>query len=498
MNEQKLDQKKLEQQQREERLEQVKTLETWGSAQGTELQQQKHEFSKTVLVFQTKYDEDMIEQMKANAPHVQVNAAAQVPQPPVQAPAPQEGYKARREREKKRREARKLCPVGDEYTLDMARDIKQDNMSRNLGLSSELAEQANANNCDSRVLRVFSENFKLDKRGRPSTEEDQQVLLANRQFISDYTSGNTELRQPHLESITQKILAIQLTPDMMRPENLVKHAAEYKHLGDMFTYFENLQKENPEFFEALPQLQKNLLSSQIELGVAFTAALAQHLNARGIDFNAGDVYESIDPIEMGEAMKGMFTDNYNLALKTSQIRTSTAYQEEAERQTEQFRENLMESYTQQDEQLKTVYGVSFPDGATELQYSDLKSYREMIADHPEQYNQNKDVIDRVFSDLYKILSEIGKLTITTRARQEVIDNNNVFITRDQMRHRLAGAALGGNEQDMARLTTLSHYGNELMDIMQHLLRGKALLPAVAPILERYQISPAKSSDGAAE
>lgn len=493
MNEQELEQQKVKQQ-REDQLQQLKTMETWGDAHGEDLAQRKQEFSSNVIAYQTQYDQAIIEQMRAHAPHVDVNAVAPVPQPPVQAPAAQEGYKARREREKKRKEARKICPVGDEYTMDMAREINQSNACRHLCQTPELVEMAHATHSDMRALKVFCNDFKLDKKGQPATEEDEQIMLDNQKFMSDYASGNAELRKPHLDRITQQMLSIHLTPDMFSPENMVKHAAEYKHLGDMFTYIENTQKENPDYFDALPQLQKDLLRSQTTVGVAFTSALAQHMNARGIDFNHGEVYSSMEPIEIGQAMREPLTQQYQQSLNLSHEQEKNAFHQESERQAAAYHAEMKESYAQQDETLKAQFGVSFPGGASELQYNDMKTYREMIADHPKEYGENKELIDKVFSDLYKLLSQLGELSTFTRARQTVVDENNDPYGRDLIKRKLATAALDANETDMNRLTSLSHYGSELMDVMQHILRGKTLLPSAAAVMARYQ-APIAPTDG---
>lgn len=496
MNEQITETKDKELQQREERIEQLKTMESWGQSQGDDLVEQKRVFSDNVIVFQTRYDEEKIAQMRSMAPHAEVTGTAPVPEPPIQAPAAKEGYKARREREKKRKEALKVCPVGDEYTLDIAREIKAGNESLQASITPEITERAQATHSDMRALKVFCSEFQLDKKGRPATEEDARIMRENQEFMMFYTSGSKKLRKPFLDRFTDQMLSTKLTPDMFTEENLTKHAAEYKQLGDRFTYFENLQKENPEYFDSLPELKKELLAAQLQAGVAFTTAFAQHMNARGINFNVGEVYSEMTPIEMGLASRDMLTDEYRHALESQRTSISGACQAEADRMAEKELAELRPAYAQQDEQLKREYGVSFPGGASELQYSDLKKYRDMIADHNVEYQENKELIDAVFSDYYKVLSEIGEKTLLVRAHQGVVDDNNDQF--DTTHRAIMLSALNKSEQTAGTITTLSHYGNALMDIMEHLLRGKKL-PEEAEarvVLERYRnkLASAKESD----
>lgn len=280
----------------------------------------------------------------------------------------------------------------------------------------------------------------------------------------------------------------------------MKNAAQYKHMGDMFTYFENIQKENPAYFAALPQLQKDLITQQNVAGVAFTSAFAQHMNARGINFNYGTVYgkDMLPVIKMGREFVGMSTQQYTDTLTQTNISKDEAYSREVERQTEINKADLLLTYTEQDQQFKTEFGVSFPGGASELQYSDMQKYRGMIADHPEEYAANKDLIDAVFSDYYKTLSKIGEKSIPLRARQTVIDDNNDPQSADRIKRGMVKAADKQNTADSKEINLLSHYGNNLMDIMEHVLRGKPLLDGPAEVLAHYRTHAPNNSDDGSE
>lgn len=488
MDEQELVKKQIVQKEesveRTDRLELLKGLETWGEEQGEELQDKKQRFSGAAITFQTRLDEQMTNKMKAMVPSVSVTSSAPVPLPPQTAPAAKEGYKARREREKKRKEALKVCPVGDEYTLDTVRGISDVIRCREASSTPEISKLAHATHTDFRIPKMLCSDYKLDKKGRPATDEDEAIMLKNRKFLSDYASGDAQLRKPYLDEIVDRILNAKFTPDMLTPGNITKNAVSYKHLGDLFTCVDNLQTENPEYFASLPKIKKDLLDAQTKIGVPFTHAFIQAMNARGIDSNMAEVFSDSTPIEMGKMLLGDAVKDFSASFKVRDDETADAYKNEVDRQTEQELSELKPAYAKQDELLKKEYGVSFPDGASELQYSDMKKFRDMIADHPKEYEQNQALIDMVFSNFYKTLSQIGEKTLVVRARQGVVDNN--ASQTDDFQRAISGRALDIVEELGGNIGKLSNYGNSLMDIMEHFLRGKPLLGSAVSVMEQIK------------
>ncbi len=484
-------QQQQQQQQRQQRVEQLQQLQTWGNAQGDALLQQKKEFTADVIEFQTHYDEAVIAQMQQALPHAQIVGAAPVGQPPVQQPAAQEGYKARRERQKKRNAALKVCPVGDEYTFDISNQIKHAISTRNLAQTPELTQLANEQNCDMRMLKTFCQEFSLNKAGQPATDEDALILEQNKQFMRDYCNGDAQQRRPLLDRCVNDVLKLnfRFTPDMLSDENIREHMLEYKAIADKLTYVENLQKENPQYFASMPQVQRELYAAQISIGAVFCTALGEHLRAKGISLNDARIYgyDSQESIEGAQPNIQVLDAAFQAELVNLSNTNREVMEREAMRltQTDMFDE-LLDGYRQQDEQFVREYGVSLPGGGSELIYADIAKYRDMIADNPQQYAQNKELIDRLFNDYYKLQSQRGEMFMLQRKLDSIVIDNQVPAHVDPMRRALARAADKINDRKVEDDTALAHYGNAIMDALSHLLRGRPMSNSAAAVIERYR------------
>jgi hypothetical protein len=240
----------VEQQQQEIRFEQ---LETYRQAEEESIEQARISFMEQALTKQAEVNARLQQTVQRNVQQNRVTQTAPVTQPPVQQPNARESWKQRRERRNKAKKARKLSPVGNEYTLDISRSIKEyrNELINSQSAGSMTAERARAADADMRALRIFCNGFKM-KDGQPASDEDRARMNADIRFIDDYLSGEQERRRPHLERMTQEILSMEFTREMLTPEYITRNVVQLLRKSDKLIYFENIMNENRWYFDSLP------------------------------------------------------------------------------------------------------------------------------------------------------------------------------------------------------------------------------------------------------
>lgn len=463
----------------------------WEGAQGEELLQKKRVLNESILEFRDIYDEDAIRRMGAQAQRVQVSSAAPLDQPLAEQPVAKESYKARRERQKKIKAAKKICPVGDENTLEMAANIKASMECRQAVYDDGIAELVRQNEIDTRTMGCFCQGYNLDKKGRPASEDDRAIQEINRSFMRDYASGDPLLRRPHLDRIKTQMIrwSFDMKPDMFTPENLVRRADEYRIIGDRFTYFENMKRENPEYFAQLPQVEREILNAQAAIGVAFVAAYSAHMNARGINFNNGTIYGHGDmtPIALGTEMLGITTENYSESLKAYSRSIKDAALSEIDRlmAAKPAHEYGLPGYT---EELIQKHKIFFPGGGSSYLYQAASEFRDLIHDNPEAYQREKEVIDNVHADLLNSLSMLSELYSSNNNMSDIVNEYENSSSTDPIIKEIAKQASALLEEAQNQYTIAMRYAQVLMDLMHHLLTGSPLGDVAAPVLQRFRAS----------
>ena len=476
----------------------MKHLEQWNTAPGADLSVVKGQYLEQTLALQQQYNEQLTEHIQQAVPQHQVNQAAPAPNPPVQEQAARETYKQRRERQKKIKKAQKACPVGDEYTLDMAKQIHQLDTGKNNAMSRYLDHaRADQLRADKRALKVFSHGFRTDKHGNP-LPEDAQYAQQDQAFVADYLSGDLERRRPHLERITQEMISMRLTPDIFSAENLTRHPERLKEMTDKMVYFENLQKENPAFFDQIPQVQKEMLAKLQPLFLMFTNAFAQHMDARGINYNQGTVYGHgfSAPIQQGLQNRDMAEQLYQNALQQFAQDSREVLEQEADRRIQHYEE---ENQAGNDEMVQTIreeagdmQDIEFTSNVTFYQYEDLNKYRKMITDHPEQYQANKPLLDAVYQEYYRMLDISGNMVYKMRAMQAGIDD--IPFNAPQLERAIKQAISNKQEALLKQKDILDIRTSSLADIMEHILRNKPLSPGAAVTIQEFNRQAAPEPD----
>ncbi|MGI5979722.1 MAG: hypothetical protein ACOX66_09565 [Oscillospiraceae bacterium] len=448
-----------------QRSQQLMRLQSWdGLPEGDT----KTKHLTDIFSFQTAYDQSVAEKMQRLGRRAEVRASAPVDQPPAAPePAPEETYKQRRERIKTAKQA--------------AKDLKEQDTSRQAAFTPEILAEATAKGYDKRALKLFCDSYKLNWRGKPASDADRATLERNREYLRKYVTGTEEEHNECLEEATQKILAMDLDLHVFDDEKYVmKHLPEIKEIGDRLTYFENIMQENRAWFDAQPQERKDKIAEKMHFYAIYSTATTVIARANGVESNLF-TYTADDP-EQQSAIRdaresiGMMRETYKkMWLEQAVDKEAKGYYEEER-----------PFYIQQDALFQTQYGVSFPKGASELEYADIAKYREMIAKSPEAYAANAKMIDAMFSDLYRTFEVIGDKSLQMKAKQGVTDAHNTGVFSGTDDDLISQTALRGIDEIMKETDVYRRYANGLMDALKHLLTGSEPSEPAKPILERYR------------
>lgn len=275
---------------------------------------EKESFLKETMKSERVENVQLKEQIKENISSVNVTETALVHKKPKQT-----GFladiKQYGERQKKKKEAIKICPVGDGFTMDMFKAIHQqsENTSNAIADNKDLL-----NGMDTRTLKMFCRGYQKDKNGRPATIEDAEAKEIDRKFLVDYTSGDELKKERQLDRITDELINIPITPNILSDRNLTRNTEKVKDICDRLNNIENLKKINKDYFEKLPQWKKDLLdnlNNVVSLGLG--TALNYCLYAKGISsqdntlvgYNGKFIHNPQDALELQTRSKETPIDN---------------------------------------------------------------------------------------------------------------------------------------------------------------------------------------------
>lgn len=458
-----------------QRSQELMRLQTWD---GLAPDETKTQHLTNIALFQTAYDKSVIENMQRLGNKVAVNGSAHVAQPPVPAPAAEETRKERRQRVKDEKQA--------------AADLRELSKTRSEALTPELSEQAVQKGYDLRAIQCFCDGYKKNWFGNPASEKDRETQARNAAFVKNYINGTPQEHDACLQEMKNKFLACKFDLHMLDDQkSVLRHLTEYKQMGDRATYFENVINDNQAWYNALPAAEQDKIQEQLTYYAMFSATLGAIGAACHVEMNRA-VYLGNDPnlMRMAEA---------NAAMAPEMLKSykDIWLENTVKREAKAVATNKHDDYVRQDALFQTQYGVSFPNGATELQYSDLAKYREMIAKNPETYEANRELIDAMYSDLYRTLERIGQKNLEMINVQGVVDTHNNLGARGSDDDLITRTALTKSEELMNDNTAYLHYANGIMDAIRHLLRGTAPTDETPLILERYraQMAPQQPDQG---
>lgn len=481
-----------QQQQQEQQSMQFDQLETYHQAEGESIEQARTSYMQQALSKQAEVNARLQQNFQRNVQQNRVTQTAPVPQPPVQECRTRESWKQRRERQNKVKKARKVCPVGNEYTLDISQSIKEYkrelNNSQSAGGVTE--ERARAVDADMRMLKVFCNGFKL-KDGQPVSDEDRARMNADIRFLDDYLSGERERRRPHLERITQEIISMEFSREMLTPEYISRHAVQLVRMSDKLIYFESIMKENRWYFDSLPQLTKDLIAANAQIAGVFSGQLLNLLALQGINGNNGDIYgyDYTGPIESMRVNAEVMKPMYNELVDVFKGKLAEAYEREAERKLEGYKAKLEPGYQTVEEEMERqndpLAKVKLKSKTPSIYAKEvILKVREMIEKDPEQYRQNKELIDKVYSEYYKCLDLISDLSGELLALQQGVDEHNVM-QPNKYQAAVTKAFNRLQNRQKARYQLMLARAEALRSIMDHYLKGDEMTATAAEVLKEF-------------
>jgi hypothetical protein len=204
------------------------------------------------------------------------------------------------ERQARQRLLEEELPYCDEHCFAMADAVKRVNSRQGQAMRDADAVISGAPvRADRRMLRAFCSGFDVGSNGEPLSREDIDRNTQDMLFISDYCSGDLERRRPHLRRITDGMLEMgqMIQPEMFTEDYMSGHAAQLKEMCDRMVYFNNVMTENKAYFDGLSWEEKTDINEFFIMANNFVNYVHKAANARGVDFNKGNLYgEEAEPI----------------------------------------------------------------------------------------------------------------------------------------------------------------------------------------------------------
>ena len=175
--------------------------------------------------------------MQQQAQRVEVQFGPPDDAQPVPTEAPKRSWKQQRHHNK-------LMKQASAEMIEQTKSLKMVKDALNLKY-----EGGKVNGLDPRAVNCYCEGFHLNKYGKPLTDADAQAFEEDKKLTTNYLSRDKTAHDKALQDILNKFLAIKVSPLCFEdPENTVKNFADYSQMSFRVVYFENIMKENPEYF----------------------------------------------------------------------------------------------------------------------------------------------------------------------------------------------------------------------------------------------------------
>lgn len=473
----------------------LRQLQTWDDpqAEGT-LEQRRNEHARFLIERQRQHTQMLNAQLQQELPPAYVNDFAAGEPQQLQAPA-QETYKQKMERRRQERIAKwhHKCADGDSYRMLQAvkeKSKEQQNSIKTLprGLWKQMGSQV-----ERRVLLNYAHGYKAKHNGCPIDEENAHYQREDHRFIEDYASLELERRRPHLDRIVEQVLTLRITPDMLSMQYIIEHPEEMKQIVDQYACFQDVYSDpvNQPYFDELPELTRRLLEIQVlDRSPVIGTAVVNAFSRKAVHLNHMKFYGRDASVESIRQYDGLYDSslqaaNMNYDLTENQINTEVRH--EAARMVEAEKVNVL----QESDALKTNQEIIEAGlGETDLTgfvtlYSlyILTDYRTMIEQHPEQYAQNKQLVDDLYQGLYRAMDALGdvkfKLASIENVRQNQREGHGQLTMTQQMLER---TLVRMQEETLPDQDAINGQIGAYADALEHVLRGKTLSASAQQLL----------------
>lgn len=468
------------------------TLQTWEGAEGATLEEQRRNFSDRMIQRQQEYVNRMLQQraqQNLNPLQPQEVATGQ----PVQV-QPAESDKEKKERLRRDKKAKKKNPAADHLSYGMVESLQFHKKCHANSFPDKTLHRAAEANVDTRVLRAYVYGHRKSRLGRPLTPQDRTLRDMDRRFLDDYISKDLTRRKPHLDRMKAEVLSMNFSMDMFTPEYMSRRAGRIHEMVTKMVYFQNVMNDpiNKPYFENLPQYEKDMLDSQV-LGryAQLGSLMVTQANAKGVNIDAAEYaeFKSASDADIYLATLPVYSDAAAEALEQAEQQAGTAAQEEMERRKARETAILERDAVKmkaQAETLKTddIGGLNLTAYVTGYSFDNMRDARRLIERHPEEYAQNKELVDRLYQRFYRGIDSLGDYYLKLQSAQGVMDD--IPIGCSAMEQRVKDAALAYQMTVNEPATQLQSEASACFEALKHILAHKEISAPTAELLRELR------------
>ena len=443
---------------RQQELQHLTQLSDWNLEENQQLGQRKEE-QQNLLFRNYQENSDWLKQFYDY--HVPVQAAETAQGRPVQEYVPQEV--SWWDKRRKRKAAKEIHKAANETTYDLAAALTQ--RRREIDNSLDVIgglKAVDGHGYDSRVLIDFSQGHKIDSRtGEPANEIEAEKQKADLKFYIDYDSRVAARREPHLNRMVDELLRIRIDDWMLTQPYLTEHIAELREKGQKLLLIQNIKEQNVEYFERLQRedpVKFKILDAQATMGAAINGKMSAILHECCIDTGT-DTYmdeKMCAPSDFAGERAEMDKNCVGIVQAAVEILRDVV-QPEINGTIELHRQKVM----------RERQGAG---GQPELAAAVLQ-YQDMILMNRENYEANREIVDKVYTELFRTLDawdDVILQTYCTRTFREDYDVNS---------HKYAAVQIYSNarENELKEMEKAIDIQVRCLDnLFRHVLLGEEL------------------------
>lgn len=471
-------------------------MQRWNETPGKLIWQQRKEYAEQIIEYEKVHGERYLQMVQqrmqaANAAGVADNAR------PIQQQPAQETWKARRRRERRTREANERCPGADHISLDISEKVTEGYKCHKNSMEDNNAyERAEELGVDRRVLANFTYGYRQDKSGNPLTEMDALRKEEDEKYINDYLSCNLERRRKHLDRMMKQLSSYSemfSTRDHFTIEYIRDHAVQAYNYSNHLTYLENVMKDpiNLPYFRGLSKEQKDRLDIMMHGGQNIATYFSTLGGMKGVNMNSGELMEEVsryfeEQMNGNEYMPGGVRAQLENTLVQRNRMQKRFEEKRADAMLKVERGRLMAGGTEVRQKAEKMVaddyqGLKLTSFATGFTISDLAKYRKLIEENLEKYQQNKEIIDKLYQGLHHGVDSLGDLTCTSLACQKILDDipNNTYNKEDK---RIRKNIYKKMEAEAERIDLIRDHLRTYKDALYYLLKNIPLSASAESLL----------------
>ncbi|MCD7739123.1 MAG: hypothetical protein LUH58_08825 [Lachnospiraceae bacterium] len=401
----------------------------------------------------------------------------------------------------KEAEVEHLCPrsLNKEETYDLSHTVKENLQGcRNACKDNHVAERCE-DEADYNTILAFCQGYRTNMLGLAANREESQKKQADRNFINAYFNHDEPQEvYPYLDAIVEDLLQTEISKDMFSEEDFRRRGPELKKLRDKMIGLERLKEKYPGYFvDHLPKFKRYTLDAMGWFVPAFDKMMEVNMKKRGVNLSDGE-YDSDQVTEEelnGEMLEATY--RFNDALKQYEINKEQINLEEVDRRLPELEalqrgdfEQIKRTFEENSgpgQEFEKYEGLRFTNYGYLYQYNDMVDRREMLIKNPQKYAENKELVDRIYNEIYRAMDIGADYYFKSKALSIGMDDMSAY-SRGQMDRDLRGVFAKRQEETMDDLEEINHRILGLTDVLQYVLKGKPLTNLGGLTLEQLRNS----------